>query len=47
MAQKLDYEEEFMKEFENLRRLKHVQLLGYCYEIKRVCVEYGGKVCSC
>jgi hypothetical protein len=22
MAQKLDYEEEFMKEFENLRRLK-------------------------
>jgi serine/threonine protein kinase len=46
MSQRLDYEEEFMKEFENLRRLNHsniVQLFGYCYEIKRVCVEYEGR----
>ncbi|CAD6215381.1 unnamed protein product [Miscanthus lutarioriparius] len=46
MSQKLNYEEDFMKEFENLRRLDHtniVQLLGYCYEIKRICVEYEGK----
>jgi serine/threonine protein kinase len=46
MSQKLNYEEDFMKEFENLRRLNHtniVQLLGYCYEIKRICVEYEGK----
>jgi interleukin-1 receptor-associated kinase 1/coatomer subunit beta' len=46
MSQRLEYEEEFMKEFENLRRLNHpnvVHLLGYCYEIKRECVEYEGR----
>jgi serine/threonine protein kinase len=40
-----DCEEEFTKEFENLRGLKHpniVQLLGYCYEIKHEYVEYKG-----
>ncbi|XP_066337096.1 receptor-like serine/threonine-protein kinase SD1-7 [Miscanthus floridulus] len=39
-----DDEEEFMKEFENLWRLRHpnvVQLLGYCYEIKREVVALG------
>lgn len=44
-TQRHDYEEEFRKEFENLRRLNHpniVQLLGYCYEIKCECVEYKG-----
>lgn len=46
MPQRLDYEEEFMKEFENLKRLNHpniVQLHGYCYEIKRECVEFEGR----
>jgi serine/threonine protein kinase len=45
-TQRHDYEEEFRKEFENLRRLKHpniVQLLGYCYEIKREFVAYEGR----
>jgi len=39
-----DDHEEFMKEFENLWRLRHpnvVQLLGYCYEIKREVVALG------
>jgi interleukin-1 receptor-associated kinase 1/coatomer subunit beta' len=46
MSARLNYEEDFMKEFENLRRLNHpniVQLLGYCYETKRIGVEHEGK----
>jgi serine/threonine protein kinase len=45
MPQSLDYEEEFKKEFQNLRRLNHpniVQLLGYCYEKKFEFIEYKG-----
>ncbi|EMS49656.1 G-type lectin S-receptor-like serine/threonine-protein kinase SRK [Triticum urartu] len=37
---------EFHKEFENLRRLKHqnvVELLGFCKESEKVVVEYDGK----
>ncbi|VAH19956.1 unnamed protein product [Triticum turgidum subsp. durum] len=37
---------EFQKEFENLRRLKHqnvVELLGFCNESEEVVVEYDGK----
>lgn len=36
--------EQFKREFENLRKLRHrniVQLLGYCYEIKREYVDSG------
>jgi len=36
---------EFHKEFENLRRLKHqnvVQLVGFCNEIEEVLVEHNG-----
>jgi len=47
MPQRLDYEEEeFRKEFENLRRLNHpniVELLGYCYETKKTPTKYNGK----
>jgi interleukin-1 receptor-associated kinase 1/coatomer subunit beta' len=46
MSQGHNYGKEFMKEFENLRRLNHpniIQLLGYCFEIKCVCTEYGGR----
>lgn len=38
---------QFMKEFDNLRRLRHqnvVLLLGYCYEIKSEFVDYGEKL---
>ncbi|XP_044450722.1 uncharacterized protein [Triticum aestivum] len=37
---------EFEKEFENLRRLKHqnvVELLGFCNESEKVVAEYNGK----
>jgi hypothetical protein len=36
---------EFQKEFENLRRLKHenvVELLGFCNESETVLVEHNG-----
>ncbi|XP_037472105.1 tyrosine-protein kinase JAK2-like isoform X2 [Triticum dicoccoides] len=38
---------EFEKEFENLRRLKHqnvVELLGFCNESEKVVAEYNGKL---
>ncbi|KAM3410923.1 hypothetical protein ACQJBY_002875 [Aegilops geniculata] len=37
---------EFQKEFENLRRLKHqnvVQVVGFCNESDKVVAEYNGK----
>lgn len=37
---------EFQKEFENLRRLKHrnvVELVGFCNESEKVVAEYNGK----
>jgi serine/threonine protein kinase len=40
--QELDDHEQFKNEFENLRKLKHqniVRLLGYCYEIKHEFIE--------
>jgi interleukin-1 receptor-associated kinase 1/coatomer subunit beta' len=47
MPQRLEFEEEeFRKEFENLRRLNHpniVELLGYCYETRHEFVEYEWK----
>lgn len=38
--------EQFKIEFENLRKLRHqniVHLIGYCYEIKHEYVEHDGK----
>lgn len=40
----IDDYEQFKREFENLKTLSHpniVQLLGYCYEIKREYVDSG------
>jgi coatomer subunit beta' len=37
---------EFQKEFDNLKRLKHenvVELVGFCNESERVVAEYNGK----
>jgi coatomer subunit beta' len=37
---------EFQKEFENLKRLKHqnvVELVGFCNEAEKVIVEHKGK----
>jgi coatomer subunit beta' len=39
-------EKRFQKEFDNLKRLKHenvVELVGFCNESERVVAEYNGK----
>lgn len=44
LIQGIDDYQQFKKEFENLYRLRHpniVQLLGYCYEINREYVDSG------
>ncbi|KAJ1265022.1 hypothetical protein BS78_08G046200 [Paspalum vaginatum] len=41
----LDQNKQFQNEFDNLRKLKHqniVRLFGYCYEIERKHMEYNG-----
>ncbi|CAM0901584.1 unnamed protein product [Alopecurus aequalis] len=41
-----DSEKQFQNECTNLMRVQHqniVRLVGYCYETRRQCVEYGGK----
>ncbi|KAG2565721.1 hypothetical protein PVAP13_7NG135100 [Panicum virgatum] len=38
---------QFRNEFYNLMKVKHnniVQILGYCYEIEQIRMEYGGKI---